>query len=282
MANRLALALTAETEAYWTGGARRGRKWDKRQLPQWYLGGEDERLWKKLEQGEQWDTAVSLLWDCSGSMGRNGSHKSKSYLARLAAIAFHEALVRAGITHEVLGFNTGGRPSAELNKKVAELRSDGVSLNHYSRLDEIDARMVFVPFGSTDGRALCEIDGSHANRDGECVLWAARRLAARPEKRKILIVGSDGQPSGARWDYTEKKYLQTVVRDIITSGIEVLAIGVMNPSVEKYYPNWVLINKATDIPTVVLEQLSQQLFKKGTCDVRFPKLFTKKGRNISS
>lgn len=278
MATMLSLSLTAETEAYWTGGARRGRKWDRRKLPQWFLGGDDDRLWKQLEQGEQWDTAVSLLWDCSGSMGSNTSKGNKAYLARLAAIAFHEALVRANIPHEVLGFNTGGSPHEELKDKVRRAGDDGIDLSRYSRLDDMDNRYVFVPFGDPDGRALCEIDGGWANRDGECVLWAAKRLAKRPEKRKILIVGSDGQPSGARYGYTEKKYLQVVVRNIINSGIELLALGIMNPSVKKYYPNWALINEATDIPAVVMGELSQQLFRKGMCNVRFPEFHRRPSR----
>lgn len=283
MANMLTLALAAETQTRWVGGARKGRRFDRRAVSQWFLGKNEERLWKQREQNEDWDTAVTLLWDCSGSMtSRAVGGKTKSELARLAAIAFHESLCLANIAHEVLGFHTGALEPAELRNRVEQARLAGEDLTRFSRLDEMDQRMVFVPFGSQDGRALCFITGSHANRDGECVLWAAKRLAARPERRKVLIVGSDGLPSGARYEYTEEKYLQVVVRDIITAGIEVFGLGIMDESVKHYYPEWTLIRRASDIPTVVLGVLSQMLLQRGTQNVRFPELRTQKGKGIST
>lgn len=272
MATALTLALAAETETRWIGGARRGRRFDRRAVSQWFLGKDDDRLWRQREQNDDWDTAVALLWDCSGSMRRSSDPGSKSALARLAAIAFHESLCTAHIAHEVLGFNTGGGVPDGLRDRVQQAKRSGDDLKRFSRLAQTDKRMVFVPFGSMDGRALCFIDGNYANRDGECVLWAAKRLAARPERRKVLIVGSDGLPSGAIYDYTEQKYLQTVVRDIITSGIETFGLGIMDESVKHYYPEWALIRRAADIPAVVLGVLSKILLRRGTQNVRFPKL----------
>ena len=131
--------------------------------------------------------------------------------------------------------------------------------------------MVFVPWGSTDGRAICAINGDYANRDAECVLWAAKRLAARPEKRKVLIVGSDGHPNGAVYGYTEKKYLQEVVAQVIEAGIELYAIGIMDDAVSKYYPHWVVIHRVEDLPQAVMHQLGQALFaRKGTTHGNVP------------
>lgn len=265
MSTALVMALAAEAEARWVGGARRGRRMDKRVFPLWTQGGRDDRIYRQKEQSEDWDTAVSLLWDCSGSMHSNYNPGSKSYLARLAAIAFHEALCRVNIMHEVLGFNTGGGYSSELRQRVEAAMNRGDDIEKYSRTIELDNRMVFVPWGTMDGRAICAINGDHANRDGECVMWAAKRLAARPEARKVLIVGSDGHPNGAEYGYTEKKYLQEVVQQIITAGLEVYAIGIMDEAVKKYYPQWTIIDSAEDLPRVVMQQLGQALFaRKGT------------------
>lgn len=265
MASTLELVLTAETESRWVGGARRGRKFDKRAFPRWFCGSDDDRIFRQYEEGMQWDTAVSLLFDCSGSMGSNRRKKNKSALARYAAIAFHEALTRANIPHEVLGFNTGGGYSEELEERSRAAAERGEDLSRYSRIQELDNRFVFVPFGETDGRALCAIDGGSSNRDGEAVMWAAKRLAARPEKRKILIVVSDGMPAGARYHYTERKFLQETVQRVIDAGLELYAIGVMSKHVKEFYPQWVTINNAEDLPRVVIQQLGQSILnRKGT------------------
>jgi cobaltochelatase CobT len=264
MAAALEAALSAESEARWIGGERRGKKLDRRRLADWAMGSENDHIWKRLEQGEVQDTVVCLLWDCSGSMGSSRHKSNKAALARLAAIAFHEALLKCGIAHEVLGFNTDHPNSHELGQMAVEAARRGESLDRYSRVDELDSRMVFVDYGQADGRAICEITGAGANRDGEAVLWAAKRLATRKEKRKILIVGSDGQPAGARHTRTGRKFLTESVKRVKAAGIEVVAIGIMDNSVEKYYSESTVIQDATDLPKVVLGELTNLLLGKGT------------------
>jgi len=271
MAQMLSLSLAAVTQARWVGGARKGRRWDKRRMAQWFLDGEDDRIWKQQEAAMDWDTAVTCLWDCSGSMGSNHSKESRSHLARLASVAFHEALCRANIPHEVLGFNTGGRVSAAMRARVEDARQRGTDFEPFSRVEDTDNRMVFVPFGSMDGRALVHIDGDHSNRDGEAVLWAAKRLARRTEKRKVLIVGSDGQPYGARYHYTEKKYLQSVIRKVILAGFEVYGLGVISDAVKDFYPSWEVIDDVKDLPRAVIQLLGRSLFaQQGTGNAKFP------------
>jgi hypothetical protein len=255
MAASLELALASQSQVRWIGGQRRGRRWDRRALPRWFLGGDDDRVFAVKEQGTALDTAVTLLWDCSGSMGSVRHVTSKSVLARLAAVAFHEALLKAGVPHEVLGFNTSASPPAELVDRVRRVIAAGGNVSAYSRLDEIDNRMVLVPFSGTDGRAICAIDGHGANRDGECVLWAARRLAARPESRRILIVGSDGLPQGAIYNDTECRYLKQVVERISAAGIETIGIGIQSKAVKEFYPRSVVLRDISALPGVIMREL---------------------------
>ena len=259
LANILELTLLAEAESRWVGGARRGKHFDRRRLADWAEGSDDDRIYRYLEEGHKHDTAVTMLWDCSGSMGSSQSDRNKAALARIAAVACHEALKRCRIAHEVLGFNTGGGHSVEVEELAIAAEEAGDDLARYSRISELDARMVFVPFGCDDGRALVEINGGAANRDGECVLWAARRLARRPEKRKILIVGSDGHPQGARYHRTERSYLRAVVDRVINAGIELYALGIMDNAVKQYYPHWQVIRNMQDLPRAVMTQLAQSL-----------------------
>ena len=264
MAAALEAALATDAESHWVGGEKRGRKLDRRRLAEWVMGSENDGIWKRLEEGENLDTAVTLLWDCSGSMGSSDVASNKAALARIAAIAFHEALVRANVPHEVLGFNTGGGTPTGLAKLVNDAKARGEDMGRYSRVEDIDKRMVFVDFGQADGRAICEITGGAANRDGEAVLWAARRLAQRPERRKILIVGSDGQPAGCLHDATGRRYLKETVRRVMDAGLEVVGIGIMSDAVTSYYPVNVVIRTAADLPRVVMGQLTNLLLKRGT------------------
>lgn len=271
MSSQLEMSLLAEQESRWVGGSLKGRKFDKRRLPGWLFGGGDDRIFTQLESGEKFDTAIVLLWDCSGSMGNNSYEQGKANLARLSAIAFHEALLRANIPHEILGFNSGGPDIPALRSRIENAMQRGEDISKYSRLSDIDNRFVYVPFGQSDGRAIVNISGSAANRDGECVLWAAKRLAARPESRKILIVGSDGMPAGAIHPYTEEIYLQKVIQQIVGAGIEIYGIGIKSKSVSKYYPHWVVVDRIEDLPKVILSQLGQMLItKRGSDNVRLP------------
>lgn len=260
LANILELTLNAEAEDRWVGGARRGKKWDQRRLAYWAEGSDDDRLFRYLEEGVRHDTAVTLLWDCSGSMGSSIKPTTKAALARIAAVAFHEALKRCpNITHEVLGFNTGGGYSDELRELACEALRRGEDLDRYSRVEELDDRMVFVPFGSDRGWPIAAITGSAANRDGECVLWAARRLAQRPEKRKLLIVGSDGHPQGAKYHRTETKFLREVVQRVKAAGLEIYGLGIMDDAVSKYYPDYQVIRDIRALPKAVMTLLTSSL-----------------------
>jgi cobalamin biosynthesis protein CobT len=260
LSNILEMTLHAEAENRWVGGARRGKKFDQRRLAHWAEGADDDRLFRYMEEGIRHDTAITLLWDCSGSMGSSSSPGDKAALARIAAVAFHEALRRCtSITHEVLGFNTDGEHSSELSNLAEAASANGDDLARYSRIDQRDARMVFVPFGGDDGRPIAAITGGAANRDGECVLWAARRLAKRSERRKILIVGSDGHPQGARYHSTERKYLRDVVKQVMSAGLEVYGLGIMDDAVKTYYPNFQVIQDAQDLPRAVMTLLASSL-----------------------
>ena len=208
---------------------------------------------------------MTLLWDCSGSMGSSDRRTDKAALARLAAVAFHEALNKAHVVHEVLGFNSVGGTPEGLVRAVGEAGDRGEDLDRYSRLEDIDNLIVFASFGQADGRAICEITGAASNRDGEAVLWAARRLAQRLEPRKILIVGSDGQPQGGRFHRTEQNYLRETVRRVTSAGIEVIGLGIMDQSVKQYYEQWVLVQDIRDLPKAVLGQITNLLLnRKGT------------------
>ena len=79
----------------------------------------------------------------------------------------------------------------------------------------------------------------------------------------MLIVGSDGRPEGARYHTTEKNYLREVVQRVMSCGIEVFGLGIMDGSVEEFYPHWAVVKKAEELPRAVMAQLIQHLTVQG-------------------
>jgi len=225
--------------------------------------------------------AVAVLIDCSGSMG-NGEG-SKSHLAAQTAVALHRALSAVQIPHEVTGFTTAshyldehpwfgeGSPhtAAALRqfRAMEAVHSDamarGTDLLRFARSHGIYAPVhaVFKDFGTEDGRGLAHIAGIGNNLDGEAVLWQARRLARRPESRRIMLVCSDGFPAGSYDNAQGARYLKEAVRRVLDAGIEVYGIGMQSGAVSQFYPVHLVCADMADLSKLALGALSEVLIE---------------------
>jgi cobaltochelatase CobT len=99
------------------------------------------------------------------------------------------------------------------------------------------------------------------NIDGEALDWAHKRLLARSEQRKILMVISDGAPvddstlSVNPGNYLER-HLRWVIDDIQTrSPVELIAIGIGH-DVTRYYRRAVTIVDAEELGGAMTENLA--------------------------
>ena len=99
------------------------------------------------------------------------------------------------------------------------------------------------------------------NVDGEALSWAYNRLSIRKEKRKILIIISDGAPvDDSTLSVNPGNYLEKNLRDIIgeiekKDEIELIAIGIGH-DVSRYYSKAVTIMDVDQLGEVLLNQLS--------------------------
>jgi len=183
------------------------------------------------------DTVVSILIDNSGSM-----RGKPIEISCLAADLIATALERCGLASEILGFTTrewkGGRSAADwarAGKPADPGRVNDLLHVVYKSATEPMRRARLTLAGMLDPNLLKE------NIDGEGLAWAARRLLARPERRKILIVVSDGAPVD---QFTlevnsDKRILDRHLREVIANierggMIEVAALGVKH-HVGSYY-----------------------------------------------
>lgn len=239
---RLVMDLQS-TGKVWQRDLSRGRALDTGRLVRPKFA--DNRVFKNKNRKDSVDTAVSLLVDCSGSMG-GGPIEAALQLAAL----FGEALEMANVPCEIVGFTTRGSSGG---------KSYGVRHNR-------TLHITFKDFNESvretrdDWPAITTCMAN--NVDGEAVMWAAKRLAKRKEERKVLMVLSDGYPAAvmraASMDYLNS-HLKDVVKTVESAGIETLGIGIMTDAPKKFYDKSVQYNNLDDLMTGVYATISTLL-----------------------
>lgn len=165
---------------------------------------------------------------------------------RVAALTVEivaRVLERCGVRCEVLGFTTGGWDGGQPAEQWA---ADGYpeSPGRLNALEHIVIKAADVPWRRARqglGLLLHE-EMLKENIDGEAVVWAHARVRARPERRRILIVISDGTPMDEAtcavngFDYLDG-HLAAVVEDIERrSDVRLAAIGIGH-DVSRFYRN---------------------------------------------
>ena len=232
-----------------------------------------DAIYEQPSPCDGFDTAVSILVDCSGSMGGN-----KIVIAKQTAKALHQALLLCQIPHEVLGFTTATASSKhsmvlheaavrQLDTKfrayraaMEDARARGTSTHLFARGSSTSpVHACFKSFRSDSPYGLARIAACENNLDGEAVVWAAKRLAARGEKRRVLFVLSDGAPAGSTDNAQGARYLAETVKRCIASGIEVYGIGMQSDLVSQFYPKFWVVNDMADLTQVALTGLSDVL-----------------------
>jgi cobaltochelatase CobT len=212
----------------------------------------------KIEKDTEFrDTVVTLLLDNSGSMrGRPIS------IAAICADVLARTLERCNVKVEILGFTTrawkGGQAREQwLNDGRPQLPGRLNDLRHivYKRADSPWRR-------SNANLGLMMKEGLlKENIDGEALEWAHRRMMARPEARKILMVISDGAPvDDSTLSVNPANYLEKHLRDVIAMVekrriVELLAIGIGH-DVTRYYNRAVTITDAEQLAGAITEQLA--------------------------
>lgn len=255
MQKDLERAIASRNRSTWRGGLRKGRI-SASNLSR--LAVNDDRVFRKKEIAISKDVALTLLCDNSGSM----ASRNRIQLASEAAFALSSVLDRMNITHEVIGFTTksGGYPPAEFRKAEEELKGGSFAraLPLYMPIYKgFDERL--TPETKRRIAAMGLANFLYENVDGECVQVAAQRLLGRKEKRRIMLVLSDGQPSAGRDTRRLQKHLKDSVALVAKSGVEVIGIGIETDSVASYYPKYVVLNKANELAGEVMQKLRQIL-----------------------
>jgi cobaltochelatase CobT len=212
----------------------------------------------KVEKDTEFrDTVVTLLLDNSGSMrGRPIS------IAAICADVLARTLERCDVKVEILGFTTrawkGGQArEAWLNEGRPQVPGRLNDLRH------IIYKSADAPWRRTrPNLGLMMKEGLlKENIDGEALEWAHRRMLARREQRKILMVISDGAPvDDSTLSVNPANYLEKHLRDVIAMVekkklVELLAIGIGH-DVTRYYDRAVTITDVEQLAGAMTEQLA--------------------------
>ncbi|SFC06041.1 cobaltochelatase subunit CobT [Tropicimonas isoalkanivorans] len=212
----------------------------------------------KIEKDTEFrDTVVTLLLDNSGSMrGRPIS------IAAICADVLARTLERCSVKVEILGFTTRAWKGGQSREKwLKEGRSQ--IPGRLNDLRHIIYKSADAPWRrSRDNLGLMMKEGLlKENIDGEALEWAHRRVAARPEARKILMVISDGAPvDDSTLSVNPANYLEKHLRDVIAMverrrQVELIAIGIGH-DVTRYYERAVTITDVEQLAGAITEQLA--------------------------
>ena len=184
-------------------------------------------------------------------------------VAALCSDILAKTLERCLIKTEILGFTTKAWKGGQSREKWIK---NGKPTNP-GRLNDL-RHIVFKSAESPSRRSkqnlglLLREGILKENIDGEALIWANNRLKKRQEKRKILIVISDGAPvDDSTLSVNAGNYLERNLREIIyqienKKEIELIAIGIGH-DVSRYYSKAVTIMDVDQLGEVLLNELSE-------------------------
>ena len=173
------------------------------------------------------NAAVHLLVDISGSMGKPIGEGNRKYfhVANEAALALAMAL--EGIPGVV------------------------PAVSYFPGIHQ-EVSIALLPKQSVRHRAACFDQKPRGCTPMAQAMWfAANSLLAQKQKRKLMIVLTDGDPDD--WAATHD-----IVDRCKRSGFELLGIGIQTRSVEKFFPQSIVINDVKDLKRELFE-VTQQL-----------------------
>jgi hypothetical protein len=224
--------LQVRTQTEYEGGYKRGRLNSKALFKYKHT----DKIFKRMSDSIDLDVVVQVVIDCSGSMAG-----SRFDTACGAAIGLVDALQSNGIGTEVLGFtdSTWGE------------KNPFCYIYEFKRFNEnISTDKLVRRFG-------CSQVGFNSNPDGEALLHAFTRIAYRSEKRKIMLVLSDGQPT-SQYGGHERRFLRDTVQ-MIQKHIEIYAFGIESRAVEDFYPEYSVIYDKEELKAALLSTIKSKI-----------------------
>ena len=263
VARQLERAFAARNKSLTQQGLRKG-KLSSNNLYRLTAG--DDHIYKNKIEHKTRQIAVSLVIDCSGSMGG-----AKIHTAMCSAWVLADVLGRLGVDCEIMGFTTGdlyAQRSKDLYKEMCDEHNAG---REWDRCEPLRLPM-FKTFQEKFSLEVKKRMASYAhvqssmasNIDGESVQYAFESLTRHAQKGgkkkgKMMIVFSDGQPAGGVSSAKLNAHLKGTVDRIEKSGTNIVGVGIQSNSVQHFYRKNVKLDNVEELPGIVLKQLRDAL-----------------------
>ena len=257
LANRLQRRLMAQQNRAWDFDLEEGLL-DPSRLPRIIIDPLHALSFKQEKETNFRDTVVTLLLDNSGSM-RGRPITVAATCADILARTLSAAASRSRFSASPRKAWKGGQ-SRESWLAAGKTANPG----RLNDLRHIIYKSADAPWRrARKNLGLMMREGLlKENIDGEALDWAHKRLLARPEQRKILMMISDGAPvddstlSVNPGNYLER-HLRWVIEEIETrSPVELIAIGIGH-DVTRYYRRAVTIVDAEELGGAMTEKLAE-------------------------
>lgn len=198
--------------------------------------GLNERLFKQRIQNNTLDVCVQVLVDASGSM---------------SGTKYTNAAAAASILNDVIG-QTLHIPLEIL----AFTELDATTMFIMKEFDKPITRERMVDaFSVVGSNYLAD------NVDGESLVYGFERIRPRKEKRKLMIVLSDGSPCGGYHKGDVDHHTRQVIQAIETSPVELIGVGLTYDGVKRYYKKWSVIHSANAIEESLLSLISNNIIR---------------------
>ena len=202
--------------------------------------GFNERVFKTRIENKTLDAAITVLVDMSGSMGGD-----KAYYALASTLLLNEVCSTLNIPLEIIGFTDGYTsyssvaPIMFVYKAFSDLKVSEDTLIHDF---------------STSSRYM------FGNPDGENILWTHDRLIKRKEKKKIMVVMSDGSPAASKSSWGLEGFTKKVIREIEGGRkVDIYGLGLCSDSVKHYYKAHDVVSIPQEIPSKLLSLIERKV-----------------------
>ena len=168
----------------------------------WKIPLGSKHIFKSKTPPKTRETAFYLLIDRSGSMGTGlGNGNSKLFTALMTAAMIEEALKDIAYT-KIVAFD------------------GGPDIVEHCVIKDFEQK----EFGSRCYDAITQISAGNGNKDGYSIRVASMELIKRCEKRRILVVLSDGLPSAYRGETEAIEDVRSAVHEAKRRGIIVIPV----------------------------------------------------------